>query len=156
MANFCSYRKQNRAPAFRPTGFGPMLFVQSCFVESYQVRLGLDEKLWTKTRWTKRCWTKSRSTKQNFQIGIRSSFLSDTRFESIALFLQPPLSTPYHIRSKLKKTTIGRTTVRETAVSRHHGVQLGAPKTLSEHQSIMVSIGLWGCHIMPRDTRQLV
>ena len=52
-----------RAPSFcstcfRPTGFRPQFFVQS-----YQVRLGLDKMDRTKTGWTKMNQMKSRSTK---------------------------------------------------------------------------------------------
>ena len=37
-------------------------YVRPVFVQSYKVRLGLDEIDWTKTGWTKMNWTISRST----------------------------------------------------------------------------------------------
>ena len=37
-----------RAPTFHPTPFRPKPFRPNLFVQSYKVRLGLDEKDWTK------------------------------------------------------------------------------------------------------------
>ena len=57
-------------PTFRPTPFHPTGCDPKLFVHSYQVRLGLDEKLWTKSR-----WTKSRSTIYSWSSWFRKWFL---------------------------------------------------------------------------------
>ena len=91
---------------------------------------GLDKNFWTKTR-TKKNWTESRST-------VEIEALKRVDLEKSPREIEASVELPLQTK---KTTAIRRTAVRETSVSRHHGVQLRDPlKALEPSQPYPIEV----------------